>query len=422
MLAAAGRTVVLFEKAAHPRFHIGESMLPCSLPIFERLGVLDEVDQIGVLKPGADFTCAEVEGAAELVQTFRFERALGETPAYAYEVTRSELDKILFDNCVRKGVDARERHTVTKVESLHGGDQHRITYTSDKNQIQSIVARFVVDASGRDGLLARSNGWRKKSRRHASAALFGHFAQVPRRDGDNQGNISIYWFEQGWIWMIPLGSDVMSVGAVCWPSYLKRRDCDPEAFLRATVAGVGGARERFQNAVATTSVQITGNYSYRSSVLGGTGYLLVGDAYAFVDPVFSSGVYLAMNSAEQAVPLIEAWLAGEQDNYQKLNRTYGRAIDRKIASFSWFIYRFTTPAMRDLFRNPRNDWQVEQAVISMLAGDGDGSSEIRWRLMIFKLIYYGYRMQRLGESFRAWRRRRASRRIKFDDETVLTDS
>ena len=417
LLADAGHAVLQLEQAEHPRFHIGESLLPNNLPILEQLGVADAVRKIGVRKAGADFTC-EVNGESSLLQTFRFDRALGNSPEHAWEITRSQFDELLFNNARRHGVQGFENCRVTRVEERDAQGLLHVTCESGGGS-RRIPTRFVVDASGRDSFMAKKNRWQKRNSKHASAAIFGHFTDVPYREGDDAGNISIYWFDQGWIWMIPLQGGRMSVGAVCWPDYLKLRGADNETFLRETVARSSAAGERMQNAVAVDQIRATGNYSYRSERLYGDGYVLVGDAYAFVDPVFSSGVYLAMSGAQRAFAVVEAGLSGDEARYRRSARSYQRAVDRKIASFTWFIYRFTTPTMRDLFRYPRNDWQIEQSVISMLAGNGDGSLAIRLRLGAFRVIYQANRLLRLPETFTAWRRRRRNAKLTFTDEQVM---
>lgn len=419
LLASEGVSVVQLEKAVHPRFHIGESLLPNNLPILERLGVADDVRHMGVRKAGADFTC-EVDGESSLLQTFRFDRALGDSPEHAWEITRAEFDELLFNNARDKGVKGFEGCTVSAVEERDENGLLHVVCNNSEGDVRRVPTRFVIDASGRDGFMARKNQWRKKNSKHASAAIFGHFTGVPYRDGVDAGNISIYWFDQGWIWMIPLQDGRMSVGAVCWPDYLKLRDTDTETFLRRTLARSKAAGERMKDAVAVEPVRATGNYSYRSDRLWGDGYLLVGDAYAFVDPVFSSGVYLAMSSAERALPVVKAALSGNRGAYRGAAKTYQAQVNRKISSFTWFIYRFTTPAMRDLFRNPRNDWQIEQSVISMLAGNGDGSKAIRRRLLAFRGIYQLNRVLRLPETFKAWRRRRKNAKLVFQDEQIMS--
>ncbi|MDA1075940.1 MAG: NAD(P)/FAD-dependent oxidoreductase [Proteobacteria bacterium] len=410
LLAMRGRTVVLFEKSQHPRFHIGESLLPCGMPILARLGVLDQVASIGVYKPGGDFTVS-----ADKVQSFAFKDALGEIPAHAYHVKRAEFDHLLIQRAIELGVDVRQQTRVTSITAA--GRDHMVAF-EQLGESEELRAGFVVDASGRDCLLARKRGWRQANPRHASAAVFGHFENVQGREGSASGNISIYWFEHGWIWMIPLRDGHTSVGAVCWPEHLRARKTELEAFLRGTVETVPGARERMAQAVSVSPVSATGNYSYRSKKLTGPGFALVGDAGAFIDPVYSSGVYLAMNGAEHAVCVVEAWL-DDRKNYRSACHEYQRVVKRKIDAFSWFIYRFTAPAMQKLFKNPRNAWQVEQAIVSMLAGNGD-SELVQSRLRIFRMIYAVARMTELPATFSAWRQRRRSARLEFQGETLLS--
>ena len=132
--------------------------------------------------------------------------------------------------------------------------------------------------------------------------------------------------------------------------------------------------------------QATGNYSYACREIGGRGWLLVGDAYAFVDPIFSSGVFLAMDSAARAADLVDQTLRDPKQE-TRLQREYRRRLDRGLGEFTWFIERFNTPVMRELFQNPRNTWQVEQAVIAMLAGDVFDNRPVLKRLRVFRLIY-----------------------------------
>ena len=401
LLARKGHRVVLLEKSSHPRFHIGESLLPMNLPILDRLGVLDAVREIGVVKQGADFTCGD---DPEDYSTYHFSRALGDSPGHAYEVKREDFDALLFDNCRRAGVQVHENHKVTRVE-LDKNGTHRVESRDGDGRTHEWRPAFVLDASGRDGVLASRQRWRRKNPRHASGAVFGHFAGVSRRPGDDAGNISLYWFSHGWIWMIPLPDGVMSVGAVCWPEYLKTRRTDPERFLRDTLKKCKPASHRMQGATSVAPTRLTGNYSYRAERLWGDGFMMVGDAYAFIDPVFSSGVYLAMSSAEAAVAPVDAWLRGEQRAYRRQAAACEKRIARGLNAYSWFIYRFTSPAMRNLFRAPRNIWQVEQAVVSMLAGDVFGNGRIDARLMFFRLIYTVSWLFTLRESFAAWRDR-----------------
>jgi flavin-dependent dehydrogenase len=150
--------------------------------------------------------------------------------------------------------------------------------------------------------------------------------------------------------------------------------------------------------------QATGNYSYLSERMCGPGYLMIGDAYAFIDPVFSSGVFLAMTSAEKGIAAAEAWLSGNQRAYRRACRRFESEMKKGLAAFSWFIYRFTTPTMSNLMGNPRNVLQVMQAVISMLAGDVFSNHRVRRRLLVFKSIYFASWML-------TWRKSLAAKRM-----------
>ncbi len=383
LMKKRGYDVTLLEKEHHPRFHIGESLLPMNLPIFERLGVLDAVRAIGVPKLGADFTVGNSNAGHE---TFYFEKALGESPDQAFEVRRSEFDHILFEHCKSSGVSALEGMTVRDVEATEQGT-HTVKATDTNGKQHIWEARFLVDASGRDTFLSSANGWKKRDTKHVSAAVYGHFRGVRRRSGEDQGNISIYWFEHGWIWMIPLRDDIMSIGAVSYPEHFKTRRGSLDEFLLGTLEKLSETRERMEGAEAVIPAQATGNYSYLSNRMFGPGFLMVGDAFAFIDPVFSSGVYLAMHSAERGILVAEAWLSQDRRSYRMACRRYQREIRRGLSSFSWFIYRFTSPVMSNLMSNPRNVLKVVQAVISMLAGDVFSNRSVHLRLLVFKTIY-----------------------------------
>jgi len=401
LMAKNGWAVTLLEKDTHPRFHIGESLLPMNLPIFERMDVLDEIGQIGIVKRGADFTLGN-SGMAP--QTFRFDMALGDSPGYSFEVRRSDFDALLFSKCKDSGVDARERVKVSAMGEIQ--DEYRLVEAvGPSGEKLSWRARYVVDASGRDTFMASNKGWKKRNPKHATAAIFGHFRGVSRRPADNAGNISVYWFNHGWVWMIPLPNDVMSIGMVCYPQHLKTRQGSLDQFLWQTLQGIGEARERLAGAEPVLEAQATGNYSYAARQAIGPGYVLIGDAFAFIDPVFSSGVYLAMSSAERAVILAESWLRGQKIRYRIESFAFKRRLNRGLSTFSWFIYRFTSPVMCDLLSNPRNVFQVAQAVMSMLAGDVYSKSTIRWRLLVFKVIYYSSCL-RQWRGMRMWLKRR----------------
>jgi flavin-dependent dehydrogenase len=264
----------------------------------------------------------------------------------------------------------------------------------------------VIDASGRDALLATRKKLRRKNHEHQSAAIFGHFRGAELRAGEDAGNISIYRFDHGWMWMIPLPDGAMSVGAVCRPEYLKQRKGRTVEFLLDTLRLSPALWQRVQHAdLIGNEVRVTGNYSYDSTRMGGPGWLLVGDAFAFLDPVFSSGVYLAMSGAEQAANVVDAALR-EPATEPALLRKLEKRQRAGMARFSFFIYRFNGPVMQQMFREPRNTWQMEQGVISMLAGDLFDTPKVLWRLKLFKLVYAIC-------ALRDWRRWRAEHKYRL---------
>lgn len=390
LLARRGRRVMMLERARHPRFHIGESLLPANIPILERLGVLEEVAAIGVRKRGADFPAPNEAG----FNVFRFDRALGDTPGYAFQVRRDEFDELLFRHAASGGVEAHDGVRVTAVEFTPDGIVARAE--AEQGGSWTVRARYLVDATGRDTLLGRQLGLRRKHPRHRSAALYAHYRGVATRPGEDAGNISIYQHDRGWAWMIPLRDGVMSIGAVADPALFRGRREPPAAFLRRILDGIPQARERMAGAELVGHLHATGNYSYLCDRLAGPGWLMVGDSGAFVDPVFSTGVYLAMDSAERAAEAVDRIL-DEPGRERVLQRTYERETRANLKLLSWFIERFTSPAMRWLFGNPRNDFELERAVISMLAGDVSGSPAIRRRLMAFRALYYAASLSQLPE-------------------------
>ena len=415
LLARRGHRVIALEKARHPRFHIGESLLPMNLPVFERLGVLDKVRALGVFKAGADFEADNPRG----YNTFAFARAIGKSPPHAYQVWRQDFDRMLYQHARECGADAREGHEVTAVLQ-QGPRATRLEVRTDEGRSYCLQARYLVDASGREAFLAAKRKLRRKNRQHQSAAIFGHFRGAASRLGEDAGNISIYRFDHGWMWMIPLPDGVMSVGAVCRPEYLKQRKGRTVEYLLDTLKQSAGLWRRMERAELIGEVRVTGNYSYDSTSMGGPGWVLIGDAFAFLDPVFSSGVYLAMSGAETAAAVVDTALK-EPRREKALLRKLERRQRAGMRRFSFFIYRFNGPVMMQMFGQPRNTWQLEQGVISMLAGDLFDTPKVLWRLRLFKLVYAMIALR----DFKRWRSERryrlAQARTQFSGGTTPLD-
>ena len=410
LLARDGWNVVMLEKDAHPRFHIGESLLPQNMPILERLGVHDAVRDCSTLKLGADFP--NDDGGYEV---FDFRNGFRPQSEYSFQVKRADFDKILWDNAIAAGVDARDRTKVDRVDFANDGS---ITVHAGE---QCFQPRYLLDASGRDTFIGGKLGLKRKNPRHASAAIFSHYRGVQRREGRDAGNVSIYRHSHGWIWVIPLSDGVTSVGAVCFPDYLKQRKGNQEEFLMQTLMDVAELDERMRGAERVAPIHVTGNYAYECTRMHGRHWSLLGDAYSFVDPMFSSGVFLAMKSAEDCAAMVDGILR-EPAREAALQRKFQRYFDRGLDEFKWFIYRFTSPTMKHLFANRRDVFGVERAVVSMLSGDVFDAKPILRRLRIFRAIYAITSLGMSGKALASWRNRRRQLGIEMREETLQGDA
>lgn len=400
LLAQQGRDVVLVEKAQHPRFHIGESLLPANVELFERLGVREQVDRIGMPKFGIEFVSPDLDYTSAV----EFADAWNKTMPQAWQVRRSELDELLFRNAATRGARTLEGCRVRDV--AFDADGATVEAQLDDGARRRWRTRFVVDASGRDTLLAGKMRSKQKNPNHNSTALFGHFTHAERLQGKMEGNISICWFEHGWFWFIPLADGTTSVGAVCWPYYLKRRDKPLKDYFYDTIALCPELARRLENAtLVDDAVHATGNFSYSSDHATGDRYLLLGDAYTFIDPMFSSGVYLAMHSAFDGAEVVATRL-DRPDQAAQARKAFEAMMKKGPREYSWFIYRVTNPTIRDMFMHPQNMLRVKEALMSLLAGDIYNGTPFWGRLRVFKALYYGISLAHLRRTIGGWKRHR----------------
>ncbi len=382
LLAERGHRVVLLEKDRHPRFHIGESLLPHNLPLLDRLGIRDQIETSAMHKHGIEFV-SPFHGKNV---RYDFAKAWDKRFPYAFQVRRSVFDHILLKNAAAKGAEIIESCRVTAVEFPADGNP-RVAARDETGAAREWRAGFVVDATGRDTLLASQLGTKTRNPRNNSAAIFGHFTGARRLPGKDQGNITIVWFDHGWFWFIPLSDGTTSIGAVCPAEFLKTRETDLASFFRGIIASSPEIASRLRDAELVGEVSATGNYSYLSSTTSGRRFLMAGDACTFIDPVFSTGVYLAMLSGFSAADAVETCLRQPASAARALRR-YDAAVRKATGTFTWFIYRIREPAMRNLFMSPRNIFRVEEAVLSLLAGGIFDGWQVRLRLRLFQMLYY----------------------------------
>ena len=408
-LTQRGYRVVLLEKARHPRFHIGESLLPANLPLLERLGVADRVRAIGMKKNGAEFV-SPTDGRE---QVFEFAEAWNKSIPFAYQVRRSQFDEILIRRAAELGAEVIEGCRVREVQIPADGSAVSVDAEHEDGRRQSWRARYLIDASGRDTFLANRFNSKRRNKKHNSAAIYGHFRGARRNSEQREGNITIFWFDHGWFWFIPLYDGITSVGAVAWPAYMRTRTNSVRDFFMATIALCPPLAQRLANAELVSPVTATGNYSYSSNRSHGKNYLIVGDAFAFIDPVFSSGVMLAMNSAMTAADTVDICVR-EPRRANAALKHFDRVMRHGPREFSWFIYRVTKPTMREMFLGPRNVLRMKEALLSVLAGDIFGRTPFWASLRAFKALYFIVSALNFRRSISAYRKHRAD--IRPDSE------
>ena len=299
LLAQHGLRVAIFERERFPRFHIGESLLPANVPIFERLGCHDALRRAGFLvKPGASF-CDEYEGRG--TNSFTFQPNAFQ-PAFAYNVVRASFDDILLQHAARAGCVVHRQHTVRqpRIES----DKVVVQVSTPQGTQQTVRASVLVDASGRSALLGSTLGQREPLPDLGKVALFAHFQGAQRDPMIPDGNIRIYLVRDGWIWWIPFADGTDSVGCVLHAQVVKERGGSVEALFDEVLATSPRLTQGLAPARRLTPVHTAANFSYRIVPMVGDRYLAVGDATGFVDPIFSAGVFIAMRSAELAAETI----------------------------------------------------------------------------------------------------------------------
>jgi flavin-dependent dehydrogenase len=387
LLAERGRDVVLLEKATHPRFHIGESLLPRNTAIFDRLGVRAQVAAMGVFKPGAEFVSDTTGGSVH----FAFAQGLDQEYTNSWQVRRAEFDTMLFRTAAGRGARTAENTRVTDVQfAADGADNGAaalVTAIGPDGAARHYAPRFVLDASGRDTLLAGKLRTKRANKRNNTAALFAHFTGVERRVGELAGYISVHLVEDGWFWLIPLLGEVMSVGFVGDLAAFKARAGSPHDLFMRRIADSPTVSARMRDAELASEVVSTGNFSYDAASAWGEGYMMIGDAFAFLDPVFSSGVLLAMTAGERGADVADAWL-DDPARGRALARRVERDMRTAMARISWLIYRINTPALRLLFMAPRNTLRMRDGLVSLLAGNLRGNWRMVLPVLAFKAVYF----------------------------------
>jgi FADH2-dependent halogenase len=376
LLAKAGRRVVIFEKEKFPRFSVGESTLPATLNTLERMGVREKIDEGGFLvKHGGEI----VSACGQRVR-FYFRNGFKAKRPTAYQVLRSEFDRILLDHAAESGCDVRQK---TPVDSF-GIDDDGVTLCSG-NGGQVVRARYVIDCSGRNCLIGNRYQLKRRFPNLCKFSLYAYYDDVRREDGPNGTLTRMVRTKDSWFWMIPLKGNTTSIGVVMDAEKFKSMKMSPERALTHCIAEQPAVNEWMEKARRVTDVFATGDFSYRNTQLSGNRWLLAGDAAGFIDPVFSSGVYLALLSGEQAADALNMALDQRQQR-AKAFRYYERRIGRVLDIYLRWASAWYTQEFVEVFLYPKEIFEIVPTVSAVLSGNEVRDFGMRWRLCIFHTL------------------------------------
>jgi FADH2-dependent halogenase len=386
LLAKAGRRVVVFERDKFPRFHIGESLLPFSMQTFDRLGVREKLDRTFLPKFGGEIMAACGSRAIK----FYFKDGFRSERDQAYQVTRSEFDKLLLDHSRENGVEVREETEVTKL--VFANDRVKIDIESPGGAKSQVEARYLLDCSGRQTLLGSLFKVKKIYDHLQKFSVFAHYENIDRLPGKDATLIRMVRGLDRWFWMIPISETRTSIGVVMDTKAFRATKLGPEAALENFIAGQPLMAERMNRAVRVSPVYSASDFSYRNSTLAGDRWLMAGDAAGFIDPVFSSGVFLAIMSAEKAADTLEEVLRDERKR-RRLFSKYSRSVNRVMDIYLTFVNAWYERSREflEVFLNPTDTMQIAAAVNAVLAGNEGRSLAIKWRMWLFYFFVYAQR-------------------------------
>lgn len=418
LLARRGWRVALLERERFPRPHVGESLLPASMPVLEELGVLDQVGAAGFpRKWGATM----LWGREPEPWSWYFSET-NRTYPHAYQVWRPTFDKILLDNARAAGVQVCEGYQVTGVD-VGTGQVNSLSYRTDNGSSGTIKAEWIVDASGQSAIVGRALGLRRWDERFRNMAVFGYFEGSERLPEPDESNIFIESYTDGWVWNIPLWRGLSSVGFVVdsehGASGIARHGVD--GYFRRQLESTSRSSEMLSSARLVEGPQVVKDWSYTSSQTVGDGWILVGDAACFVDPLFSSGVHLAMMSAVMAAAYLDASRNDPSMRdpaarvYQELYHTeYSHfrelaalfyASNRTVESYFW--------ESRQILGEPEDE-EARKSFIRAVAGQSARGYE---RAVLSK----GALPEEFSNSVRALESERYEKASGFSAESVLED-
>ncbi len=382
VLARASRSVLVLEKEHFPRFHIGESLLPYNRDLFEEIGVWEEMQaQSFMVKRGAQFTASSGEPRARLV----FANGRFTKHPEAFQVERAKFDEILLRHAQRCGAEVREGSPVIH----HEISAHKVSvrHRNDDGTETEAHARFLLDASGMTGLTGTREGIRRVHPHHRKVAVFGHFSGVVMPDCEEQGDIILVLRDRAWFWMIPLSADRVSVGVVLDLDEFSKLAKKPAALFDDIVRETPELWNRMRDARRDAEIHVITDYSFRMDRMVSPRLIRIGDAAGFMDPIFSSGVMLAMQTGRDGARCAIEALEKNQALTPAMQR-YERNTREAMARFWDFIERYYTRNFIDLFLQPSSFLGLPSGINAVLAGRPDLPWSVRWRLKVFFLLVW----------------------------------
>lgn len=376
-LARAGKRVLVLEKEKFPRFHIGESLLPYCRSLFEEMGVLPALAAAGFPKKlGAQFHLGNSTKSVKFI--FKNGRYTRDTEIF--QVERAQFDQILLQHAATSGAEVREGWTVTKFSSA--ADQVTVAADSPHGQSETFRGKFLIDASGRDNFTGNKENLREVYPNHKKLAVFGHFENVKLDDGPTAGDTVIIRLANKWFWIIPVSDTKTSVGIVMERGEFSASKESPADLFNRLWQSSRVLRDRMANARLVSEISVTSDFSYFNKRLVGQRLLRVGDAAGFLDPIFSSGVFLAMYSGKLAANVVLKSLAANNNGAAVMKR-YEKQVFRALKVYWQLVEGFYTRPFLEVFFEPRPKWHLPDAVVALLAGELEGGWKIHWRLKVF---------------------------------------
>jgi flavin-dependent dehydrogenase len=359
-----GRSVLVLEREQFPRFHIGESLLPCAGEIWDELGLREELDRRFISKPGARFI--HNESGAEF--TYYFANAIRPDHPFAYEVPRGEFDQLLLERSRELGAEVRYQHEVRELDLLPDGVQ--VAVRDEGGTSYSARGQVFVDATGRDTFLGGRFGLKVADELvTTNVACFTHYEDTNRQPGADEGNITIVLFNGGWWWFIPFAGQITSIGCVLQKSFtVNHRGLGPEQMFEAALAETPAMQKLLEGARRVRPVGTTGNWSYRCKQYYGDRFLLVGDAAAFIDPLFSTGVLMAAYGGRFAAQAIHDALNAGDFSAERFAHYQEQAITGADL-FKRFVHEFYGESLRKLLVHSAAHPTIRACITSLLAGD-----------------------------------------------------